>query len=214
MDMFGDFLKGMKNSGFGAPEAPLADPKKFNDSVAEKCGWHPMKGGAANFTTHKLKQTGENLAYKPTPSVLAMGTLFTLAGLGLLAAFLVNTSSHWILPLVGLVFLGAGIFILIQSASPAFFDSKSKTVGKGSGKKTVAGFDDIHGVQLLTKVGRVSGNSESYQRDTYFYAYEMNLVRHDGQRVYLMTYTKKNQAIEDAGRISKLLGCPVWDGTS
>jgi hypothetical protein len=63
---------------------------------------------------------------------------------------------------------------------------------------------------LLTKIGKVSSVSDG-DNDHYFYAYELNLVLHDGSRKYVMTYINAEQVQEDADEISKLINIPVWN---
>lgn len=211
--MFGDFLKGVKNSAFGIPESPDVDLNRFQDPVAKKCDWKPLKPGAANFNTHKLHKTGEDvLEYKPTPITLTMGIGFALAGVALLASSLFGMIDHWIVLVVGSIFLVVGAILFLQGTKPVAFDNRSKTFRRGRGNKDCTPFDQIHGIQILTKIGKVSSNSDSYQQDRYFYAYEMNLVMHDSARTHVMSYTNKDQVINDADLISQMTNAQIWNG--
>jgi len=212
--MFGDILKNIKNSPFGGPLIPEVDSNQFNDPVAKKCSWEPLKSSSANFNTHKLHKVGEKtLAYKPTPITLIMGIAFVVVGVGLLASYSLGFIEHWIALAVGLIFSCAGVIMFVQGTTPITFDIQSKTFCRGRGQKQCTPFDRIHGIQILTKIGKVSSNSDNIQRDSYYYAYEMNLVLHDSTRIYVMAYTNRDKAISDAGLIAEMTNVPIWNGT-
>lgn len=212
--MFGDLLKNIKNSPFGRPWIQEIDSSRFNDPVARKCSWEPLKSASANFNTHKLHKVGEKaLAYKPTPTTLIMGIAFVAVGMGLLVFYSLGFIEHWMTLVVGLIFTCAGVILFVQGTTPITFDIQSKTFCRGRRQKQCTSFDRIHGIQILTKIGKVSSNSDNIQRDSYFYAYEMNLVLHDSTRVYVMAYTNRDRAIHDAELIAAQTNVPIWDGT-
>lgn len=212
--MFGDLLKNIKNSPFGGPWIQEIDPSQFNDPVAEKCGWEPLKSATANFNTHQLRKLGDKaLAYKPTPLTLIMGIAFVVVGVGVLVAYSTGAIEHWVALVAGFVFTGAGIIISAQGTTPITFDIQSKTFCRGRSRKQCTPFDQIHGIQILTKIGKVNNDSDNIQRVSYFYAYEINLVLHEGSRIYVMAYTNRDKAINDAGLIADMINVPIWDGT-
>ncbi len=213
-DIFGDLLKNIKNSPFGGPRIQEIDSSQFNDPVARKCSWEPLKSASANFNTHKLYKVGDKaLAYKPTPLTLIMGIAFVVIGVGVLVFYSLGVIEHWIALVVGFIFSCAGVILYIQGTTPITFDMQSKTFCRGRSQKQCTSFDQIHGIQILTKIGKISSNSDNIQRDSYFYAYEMNLVLHDGTRIYVMAYTDRDKAINDAGLIADITNVPIWDGT-
>ena len=212
--MLGDLLKKIKNSPFGGPRIQEIDSSQFNDPVAQKCSWEPLKSATANFNTHKLQKVGDKaLTYKPTPMMLIMGIAFVAVGVGVLAAYAFGAIAHWMALVMALLFSCAGVIIFLQGTTPMTFDIKSKTFCRGRSQKQCTSFDRIHGIQILVKIGKVNNNSDNIQRVSYFYAYEINLVLHDGNRVYVMAYTNKDKALNDAGLIADLVHVPIWDGT-
>ncbi len=205
----------------GLPELTPVDPEKFNDPLASQTSWQCLKSGSANFTTHKLFITPENnLVYRSTALLKAFGIPFIIVGLALLYVYYAAIIPYRIMMVMGPILTAAGIVLLVQSIIPIGFDYYRRLFYSGFRKngftdniqnKHYTSFNHIHAVQILTKVGKVSSSSENYHEDRYFYAYELNLVLHDGGRKYVMTYINAEQALADADEISKLIKIPVWN---
>lgn len=64
---------------------------------------------------------------------------------------------------------------------------------------------------MISRLESTSSNNNN--TPTRFYTvFDMNLVRHDGERVYVTTYGKADRAREDARMIAEFINVPVWDG--
>lgn len=201
---------------------PTVHPERYNDPVAMNCSWRCLKSGSANFTTHRLFRTADHdLVYRSTILSKIIGIFFIIVGTAMLVAYFAVIIKHWTMPVFGLIFVISGTVIFVQSIIPIGFDSRKglfyrgwrqKGCTKMSNQKYCVSFNQIHAIQLLKKIGRVSSSSENFHEDRYFYAYELNLVLHNGARKYIMTYINLEQALADAEQISQLVGVPVWNG--
>lgn len=219
--MVKDIIKKLKNLLLNLPETPKVYPEIFNDPVALKCGWNSLRNGSANFNTHRLIKSPENdLLYQSTLPFKLFGIFFAIIGLILITLYFNFNDRHWIMLVIGSVFIIAGVIIVGQSIFPIGFDSIRKIYYRGWKQKhykrttdNIPGvpFRQIRAIQLLIKIGKVSSSSENYHGDTYFYAYELNLILQDAGRKYVMSYIDKKQVLSDAKEISDLTGAPVWN---
>lgn len=140
----------------------------------------------------------------------------------MLGLYLFDITRHFIFLVLGPVLALAGIIIVIQNMIPIGFDSRNSVFYRGwkqkngkskTGPENGVPFGQVHAIQLLKKIGKVSSSSENFHEDSHFYAYELNLILHDGSRIYVMSYIYMNQALIDANEISKLVGIPVWNAS-
>ena len=194
--------------------------EQFNDPVAFQTEWKGVLTGKSSGASSVLVLQDENLlAYKPSIAGFMMGIIFILIGAFVIGLyfFMPGNPPWFILPL-GALFSGVGVIIFIQASSPIAFDKSIGRFYKGRKQqktfdptdvKHTASFSDLHAIQLLTRLESTSNNDGP----THFYrVYEMNLIKHDGQRLHVMTYGKDNKARYDAGVIGEFVGIPVWDG--
>ncbi len=219
--MLSDWIRKLKSLSLGLPGSPTVHPEKFNDPVALLCGWQCLKQGSANFTTHRLIHTsGNNLEYRSSLLMKIFGIPFIIIGLALPALYFFVINRHFIMLVIGPVFALIGISLVVQSMIPIGFDSRKRAYYRGWKQRKIelmtdlrcgVLFEQIHTIQLLKKIGHVSSSSENYHGDSYFYAYELNLILNDGSRRYVMSYINMDQALTDANEISKLVGIPVWN---
>ncbi len=212
---------GIRSWLFRIPLTPPVDPERFNDPLAITCGWKSLRSGSANFTTHRLFQMKDSsLIYKSVSMLKVFGIAFIIVAAASLYIYFVAINTHWIMLVISLLFLIVGIVVEVQSMIPIGFDSQNKLYYRGwrsnrqdhvaSPQKSLP-FNEIHAIQLLTKVGKVTDSSENIHGNRYFYAYELNLVSHSGTRKYVMTYINREQALADAELISELVKAPVWN---
>ena len=193
---------------------------QFNDPVAIQTEWKSVRSGRSGGASAKLVQQDANLlAYKPSMAGRVMGVLFTLAG-GFVfwLYFFMPGDRPWFFLLMGAVFALAGVLMLVQASSPVVFDKSAGLFYKGrkqqkmpdpTDEKHAASFGDIHAIQLITRLER-SSNTDGHTH--YYKVFEINLVKHDGQRLYVMTYGKALKARNDAKTIADFVQVPVWDG--
>lgn len=76
--------------------------------------------------------------------------------------------------------------------------------------KQAVRLEDVHALQLLSRKGGVRSNENKPGR--FLHVYELNLVKHDGERLHVMSYYDKNNARADADAMGEWLAVPVWDG--
>jgi hypothetical protein len=118
------------------------------------------------------------------------------------------------MPIFGGIFFTVGIIMLYQFAKPAVFDTMYGYYWKGRNKvdfgignskpELFISLSQIHALQLIAE--HVRSNKSSY------YSYELNLVLRDGSRKNVVDHGNITRLREDADKLSKFLGKPVWDG--
>ncbi len=196
------------------------DAAQFNDPVAFQTEWKGVRSGKTSGASSVLVQRDANLlAYKSSIAGFIMGVFFILSGLFIFGLyFFIPGTKPWFILIIGLVFTLVGILIFRQASSPVAFDKTSRLFYKGRRQRSMpdetdvkhaARFDDVHAIQLLTRLESSSSNNGPTH---YYRVYEMNLVKHDAQRIHVMTYGKALKAREDAKLISEFINIPIWDG--
>ncbi|VGO17836.1 hypothetical protein PDESU_06438 [Pontiella desulfatans] len=202
--------------------AQQIDPSRFNDSVAERTRWVPMKQGGASFRTHRLVQQDLNrMVFRPTFGVLLFALLFLGMGLGALwfaVAGLVSDAGAMklglLIPLVvGALFSAAGTYMVLNFSTPIVFDRRAGYFWKGRKNpaevinsdelKCCTKLHDVHALQLISEF--CSGDNSSY------FSHELNLVLGSGERVNVFDHGNQEKAFEDAQRLAEFLGIPLWD---
>jgi len=205
---------------------PAADPSQFNDPLAERTQWTPLKPGGTNFRTHKLVLSRpERMEFKPTWGMKIFCAIFCLVGLGTFVGMLAiaagaihgeNTQMAYIfLPIFGGIFFIVGSLMYCFAAKPRVFDSSLKYFWKGrkSPETSLPGdtsdnwvpLEDIHAIQVISEY--VSGDKSSY------YSYELNLVRKDAGRFNVIDHGNAGKIRADAQALADFLGVPLWDTT-
>ncbi|MDD5644044.1 MAG: hypothetical protein PHO00_01175 [bacterium] len=199
------------------------NPLQFNDPLAEKTEWAPLKKGGTNFCTHRLVEV-EPFRYEFRASVGAklFYALFFLIGtgvfIGFIAGFIIKKQfclgAETILPVfIGLVFAAVGAIMLYFGTAPIVFDKQIGYFWKGrkdplkffdsESPKWFASIKDIHSFQLISEYCRGDKNS--------YYSYELNLVLEDGSRRNVIDHGNLKRIREDAAKLSAFLGKPVWE---
>lgn len=199
------------------------DPAQFNDPVALQTEWKAVRTSRSGASSNKLIQKDANLlAYKPSLMGRIMGIIFALAGASVIAVFFTMTDDVQaiFLLVVGLIFAGVGVLIFFQASTPVAFDKsvgmfykgrKQQRLADAADVKRTARFSDIHAIQMIARLESSSDNNNN--TPTRFYTvFDMNLVRHNGERVFVTTYGKAERAREDARMIAEFINVPVWDG--
>ncbi len=219
----GDSIKdAIKASG-----TPL-DLSKFNNPIAEKTEWSPLKPGGTSFRTHEFyKKTGE-ARFKATKGNLMFSGIFMVIGLVvpvlmMTPAISSGSSSEplpFIVNFVPLVFFFAGFFLFRVSTKPIVFSKTTGYFWKGRLKgnespeqkplKEYCRLRDIVALQIISE--HVSGSSSSSGRSSSFRSYEINLILQDAGRLNVIDHGKKIKLLEDAEKLAAYLGVPVWMG--
>jgi len=201
------------------------DPSKFDDPIAMKTEWIPLRSGGSNFRTHRLVEKGyHRFEFKSTIFALVFYLIFFLVGSGLLGFALYSEflnsfqleESSLILSAIGIVFFLVGLGLIISGTKPIVFDKMSGYFWKGrtspnqnieySKPELFTHLNEIHALQIIQE--RVSSDKSSY------YSYELNLVLRDGQRKNVIDHGNLDRLQEDAQKISEFLNKPLWDVTN
>ena len=199
-----------------------ADVNKFNDSVAQKTSWEPLKKGGASFGTHRLVKTSERrLEFKPTIFAVVFYLIFALVGLGILGFVIVQEYQSGFaletdlvfLVIGGIIFSSVGIALGYLGTKPIVFDKEYGFYWKGkkrpnrdieySHAELFTPLNDIHALQILSEY--IKGNKSSY------YSYELNLVLRDGSRLNVVDHGNLDKIREDSRKVSQFINRPVWD---
>lgn len=192
----------------------------FNDSVAQKTSWEPLKKGGASFGTHKLVEISERrLEFKPTAFAVIFYLIFTVLGFSLLGFGLYNefqTSfelDNIMLLIVGPIFFVVGIILGYSGTKPIVFDREFGFYWKGRKKpnrdleysqpELFTPLNDIHALQILSEY--IKGNKSSY------YHYELNLIFRDGSRENVVDHGNLDKIREDAHTVGQFINRPVLD---
>lgn len=194
---------------------------QFNDPVAQKTEWVPLKGGGSNFGTHRLVEEGHNrMRYKASIGGLLFAGIFIAVGIGV--PFLIAGSASqdemasmadiWVPIGFGLVFFAAGAYMLYTTSKPVVFDKLNGFFWKGWKEPDAVMLDDsgsnstrlrnIHAIQVIREY--VRSDKKSY------YSYEINLILKDAERINVVDHGNRKRIMSDADRLGTFLGVPVW----
>jgi len=204
-------------------EPDPVDPTQFNDPLAEQIDWTPLKGGGANFRTHKLiaGPRPDRIEFKPTLGMKLFVGLFPVLGLGLCigtayGAVAVDSAELLVLIIVGTVgvaFLAGGVATFYVTTRPRVFDKSVGYYWRGRKRPDLAfageelnhahTLESVHAIQLLREF--VRGNKRNY------YSYELNLILSDGRRVNVVDHGNPDKLRADAQTLADFLTRPLWD---
>ena len=202
---------------------PSFDPTKFNDDVALKTEWIPLKGGGSNFQTHKLVQMGyTRIEFKATWGAKIFSLIFVTVGLAVPVVFWINDiqtnggilgSGFLFIMLFGSIFMAAGGWMFYSFAKPVIFDKtkgmywknwKAPTRYLAEGDKDDSRrIGNIYALQIIPELVRSDNKS--------YVSYELNLILRDGKRMNVVDHGDPLQLQEDAQKLSEFLDVPVWD---
>lgn len=200
------FLQALKNLIPKTIETPI-DPKIFNDEIAVKTEWTPLKIGGASFSTNRMVKTTEfqlefkiNLGFK-----LLCCVLISIGFFAIMVAIFKKISpvfpGDWELAIIpGLVFFLVGSGLLYFGTRPISFNRRSRYFLNH--KKKVS-LEQVHALQILKE--NVRGNKSS------FLSYELNLILKDATRVNVIDHGNYQQIKNESAQLGIFLGVPVWD---
>lgn len=200
---------------------PSIDVSHFNDPLAEKVDWFPLKGGGSNFKTHKLNKENYNRCnFKATLGSLIFAGTFSIMGLGLPLFIIINSGmpvfSVETLGIMGfgLIFTGVGSFMGYRYLRPIVFDKSTGFFWKGWKAPEMYGRDNPEGAIRLNEIHALQILAEYIRSDkSSYYSYELNLVLKDGSRHNVIDHGKLTALKNDATELSSFLGKPLWDLT-
>jgi hypothetical protein len=193
------------------PPRPF-DPGSFNDPVALKAAWTPLRKGGSSFRTHKLVNVETwRIEFRASLGACLFHLFFLLIGLGALGLQVYAGEYHFILIIIGLVFASIGGSMLYFGTRPIVFDKsqgafwrgrKPRDVGDPRPVKGYAPLQNIHALQIISEYCR--GNKSS------FYSHELNLVLEDGSRLNVIDHGNLRKLMQDAKALADFLGKPLW----
>lgn len=201
------------------------DPAVFNDEVANNTQWTACKSGGTNICTRRLVQvTPMRMEFRSTLSAKLFYGSFIVMGLAVIVAFvypkmqngLFTLDADVIFPvLFGAVSLITGGLMYYFGSKPIVFDGGRMYFWKGhkvpdiyrqsSKAKTCTSFNYIRGIQIISEY--CGGNKSSY------YSYELNLILEDATRINVVDHGSIDKLRQDAEKLARFLGKPVWDAT-
>ncbi len=197
------------------------DPARFNDPIALRTGWKPIKGGGSRFRTFKLvKVNPDRMKFRTTIGAIIFSLIFALPGTALLT-FLIPTVDRSSIDIgimlglfLGLVFVSLGWYLFFRQMRPIVFDKQEGLFWMGRKPQAELGTSEstdkfvrlelIHALQIVAEY--ISGKNS-------FYSYELNLVLKNGNRINLIDHGRRKKLIEDAEILAEFLGIPLWDAT-
>ena len=206
------------------------DLSKFNNPVAEKTDWSPLKPGGTNFRTHKFSKGMGVASFKPTRGNLVFSGVFMVVGiLATVIMIKLNTDSGdstgilpFLINLVPLVFFIVGFFLLRSSTKPIVFNKTTGYFWKGRLKenekpeqkplKVYCKLIDIVALQIISERVKSSSSSSSGGSSS-FRSYEINLVLQDASRLNVIDHGNKKKLMEDAQQLASYLRVPIWEGS-
>jgi hypothetical protein len=201
---------------FSDPVAGLTEWSFFNrpTSNSDRCRLVLVNPRRAEFQTNPMRYPSRVIILLVGALVFFVGaTSFFLrcgpsASNGLVAPAGFETSLMGIaLTVFGLVFIAFGAISTYGLTVPVVFDLDDGAFWKGRFSKDRVPLDQVHAIQLIK--WHVRGRSGSY-----YWAYQLNLVSHDGRRVHVIGQGNQTQLLTDAGYLSSFLGKSLWDATS
>lgn len=198
---------------------PLFDPSAFQDPIAMKTSWTPLCRGGSNFKTAGLHKIDEQrMEFRASVGMKLMALAFLIAGLAIGASVVAKKpeqSKDFIPIAIGIVFAGAGAWMLRHATTPNVFDlrhgyycksrQKPELMMDPSKLKHYADLKRVHALQIISEY--VRGDKKSY------YSYELNLVLDDGSRVNVVDHGNHLALRTDAETLSQFLNKPVWDAS-
>ncbi len=194
--------------------------RSFDDDVAIKTQWTPLKQGGANFKTHNLiKVSSSLLKYQLSIGAKVFLGIFAVVGLVALIAGIYQVvgkgiSNGWIIVFFGIIFLIIPIFFFKIMGKVTILDRSIGMMYKGNKPPKLSGMqgdgklvylNDVHAIQIIKEYIKTDKNS--------YYSYEINFIMKDATRVNVIDYGNYKQIKIDAIEIALFIGKPLWDAT-
>ena len=205
------------------------DPSIFNDPLAMKVGWMPIKKGGTNFRTHKVVQIDANRIELQPSTFMRLLPFSVIAFPIIIGGIVFYQSPRNGMPEVNLklfltalpivIFVIVAMIFLLRGSKIPIFDKNYGYYWKGrkskpgvivipSEKKDAIQLSQIHALQIVSEMV-ISNSGKSTTR---YRSYEVNMVLTSGERMNIMDHSNEARLFEDANTISQFLGIPIWNG--
>lgn len=189
-----------------ARELHPVDPSRFNDAVALRAEWTPLRLGGAGFRTHRLVERNPGrLEFRAGPP---RGLMLFGAGMAVFALVFWGIASAVPVAITAMVAVGAVFFL-----RPAVFDRGSGAYwigwlqpASGTESATAGRLNEVYALQLLGE--HIPGKKGRSLR-----SYELNLVLRSGERRNVVDHGELAALREEARQLARFLGCRLWDAT-
>ena len=199
------------------------DPATFDDPIALKTDWSPLKGGGANFCTRKLVQASPlRYEFRATAGAICFYLIFFGIGMAALvfSIFQIVSNEKIFVPEilipggVGIVFAIIGGTTLYFGTLPVVFDKQHNCFWRGkisddeliyaTANEQLMPFQEIHAIQLIKEY--------IHSKNSSYHSYEMNLISRDGVRTNVVDHGNLEKIQADAQTLAEFLEVPVWNG--
>ena len=203
------------------------DPSQFDDPLAEKTAWLPLKPGGTNICTRGLVDVGAHrLEFRTTAGARLFYLAFLFMGLGAMIFMpmaMDGAAAHQMfMPiLIGLIFTVVGGCMYYFGTTPVVFDRGSNYYWRGRTSPDVmpdrhaadnwTELEKIHALQIIAEWCRGSSSGSGAHRSSPYYSYELNLVLANGDRLNVVDHGNLRRLRKDAARLASFLDVPVWD---
>ncbi len=225
--MLGNMIDTIKQSFRTSMNPP--DPSRYNNPVALRTSWAPLKPGGTNFKTHNYVEERGEARFQPTVGALLFGGIFTVMGILFPIIALTSTQSNGgsgssaVFILIPLIFSGVGIFMLRSFTTPIVFSKRKGYFWKGrveesqrierADLKVKCKLVEIEAVQVIAEWVRSRSSGSSGSGNSSYYSYEINLVLKDASRLNVVDYGNYRGVVDSAQKLSRYLNVPLWDAT-
>lgn len=196
------------------------DPASLGDPRALDTEWTRLEPGGHPWCTHRFVSLGDGRArFRVTYGGPLFGWLFVAVGMAMLASPVVRVwhvgeepaDEMAVAVVLGLIALAAGGWDLYRLLRPIVFDFGRGLFWRGRQPEPGAGPTDASRSAWLADVRAVQVLQDRSSRG---HPCELNLVLANGRRVHVVKHGGRRAIREDAATIGRLLGVPVWDGTT
>lgn len=194
----------------------------FNDPLATKIDWRPLKKGGVNFQAEIMEESGNNgLLIKSSLKSILLKSIVPLFGL----VFLIGgpwkyfaKGSDSIVDLlfptsIGLAMVIVGVILIRNALKSIMIDGENSCITLKNGEKIE--FKNIHAFQILEEYVKDKKRESNARNSTSvdYWSYELNIVLKNGERVNLMDHSEFDVLRRDASKVAGLIKAPIWDST-
>lgn len=213
-------MKPQTGSVVPSPKNEALEAVINDDPIAQRVDWGPCKRGGSSYKTRILTEIDQNhLEYKSSfISKLFPGIFMFQGGSAVIALLLMPNlvAGDTIFPIIfGSFAFVMGYFLWTRMNYPIMFDLLDRVYWTGSkdprSSKVKVEFDDIYAIQLVSELVTQKSRSRGHTSYRRFRSVELNFIFKDGERINVIDHGDLKVIREDAQRLSKLIGIPVWD---
>jgi uncharacterized membrane protein YfcA len=204
------------------------DPSVIGDPIALVTGWGATNRGwvysIAHPRRHIVRKSDSVLEVRQNVRKSLPVALVFFGLLLFLVSSFIALGSHASVPAplitlsLGLVVVFVGLRISSHSSRPVILMDKLEglareirpTKTKTTPRTKEHPISEIHAVQLIDKLGRISGGKSGPR---YILGWEVNLVLRNGSRLNILDSKSLSSSRSCAKELSKFLGIPVWESS-